>query len=159
MYRKLPVHYLVQPATTPIYRPTSPVNWSAAWMSQRAVWLASPRSHPNLHSPASLQQTTELRSTRKLRTSPGRWRHSAPSRTTSEPASQTLPSAPETPTPVPKILAPAPEIPALPPETTTAKKAYEYPTCSLTQRVLQVCITGWYQVALFRANSCRRVFV
>jgi hypothetical protein len=40
---------------------------------------------------------------------------------------------------------------------TSAKKTYEHPTCSPTQRALQVYITGWSQAALFRANSCRRV--
>jgi hypothetical protein len=41
-----------------------------------------------------------------------------------------------------------------PAHNTSAKKAYEHP-CSPTQRALQVCITGWSQAALFRANSCR----
>jgi hypothetical protein len=52
-----------------------------------------------------------LHSNRRLRTTPGRRRHSAPRGTASVPALRTLPSATETPTPVPEIPAPAPEIP------------------------------------------------
>jgi hypothetical protein len=50
-----------------------------------AARTAFPRSHTRPCSPTSPQPTTALHSNKKL-TFPGRWRHSALSRTTSEPA-------------------------------------------------------------------------
>jgi hypothetical protein len=77
----------------PLYRPTSPVNRSATWTSQRAALTASPRSLPSRRSPAFHQPPTALHSNKRLRTSFDRWRHSAPSGTASAQASGTLPSA------------------------------------------------------------------
>jgi hypothetical protein len=54
--------------------------------------------------------STTLHFCRRSRTSPVRWRHSGPSRTTSTPASGTLHSAPGTLVPAPEISAPAPGI-------------------------------------------------
>jgi hypothetical protein len=49
----------------PTYKPTSLVSQGAAWMPQRAVWTASPRSHPSRRSPALHHRPTGLHSNRK----------------------------------------------------------------------------------------------
>jgi hypothetical protein len=117
------VQHLVQPATPPIYRPTSPVNRSAAWKSQRAVRTAYPRSLPCRRSPTFHQPPTALHSKKRLRTSPDRWHHSAPSGTASAPASGTPTADPETPSL-------ALEIPALHPGTAAGTAD---PTPEMTQ--------------------------
>jgi hypothetical protein len=94
----------------PTYRPFSPVSSSAAWTPQPAVRTASPRWHPSRRSLALVHPPTPPHFCRRSTNSLARWRHLAPSRTVSAPASGTLPSAPGTPDPAPRIQTPAPGI-------------------------------------------------
>jgi hypothetical protein len=82
-----------------------PVSMSVACSPQPAVRTASPRFHLSRRLLSLVHTSTTRHFCRRLRTSPARWRHSAPSRTASTPLLGTLPWAPGT-------LIPAPEIPA-----------------------------------------------
>jgi hypothetical protein len=94
----------------PTCRSFSPVSRSAAWTPQRAVRTVSRRWHLSRRSLALVHPPKTPHFFRRSRTSPARWRHSAPSRAASAPASETLPLAPGTFVPAPDILAPVPGI-------------------------------------------------